>query len=202
MIDEKRKLDLMKSQKNLFYLLLALLIFSCGSQKNTTPESPFNTELNEEYWESVKVFRGTLSSEEYPEIRKMIELELGETIPKDKAILINFEQHGRNCRQLALPVESMQRVIQRVTELSDRISSENNTVDYFIYTENVPRKKLYQQNENFRPDTGFFSKNIFTLHENCSGFFILKTNGEFMKYYGNDYFTHVKNFLQGTEFQK
>ncbi|HET8839645.1 MAG TPA: hypothetical protein VFM82_11695 [Flavobacteriaceae bacterium] len=192
----------MQFLKKQVYFFLAILVASCAAPKKTVPESLINTELNEESRASRKTFYGKLEEEEYSQIREMIETELGTSIPEDKAILINFEQYGRNCRKLILPEENLRSLIHNIVEISNRISAEKNTADFFIYTKNVPFKKLYEENESFQLDPGFFSKNIFTLHENCSGFFILKTNGEFMKRYGGDYFTHVQNFLNGVEFKK
>jgi hypothetical protein len=48
---------------------------------------------------------------------------------------------------------------------------------------------------NFIMDSGFFSNNIFTEREMCSAFIIIKPNGKFFKYYGEDYNTKIKDFL-------
>ncbi len=45
-------------------------------------------------------------------------------------------------------------------------------------------------------DSGFFYENVFTEHQNCEAFLIIKPNGDFHKFYGEDYYTEVENFLE------
>lgn len=76
------------------------------------------------------------------------------------------------------------------------MSKEHNASDFFVYSESVLNKERIENRKNFILDSGFFAKNIFTLQENCRAFFILKPNGEFMKYYGSDYYSEVEKFLK------
>ena len=45
-------------------------------------------------------------------------------------------------------------------------------------------------------DSGFFYENVFTEHQNCAGFLIIKPNGDFYKQYGEDYYSEVKAFFE------
>jgi len=55
---------------------------------------------------------------------------------------------------------------------------------------------MFRANKRFMPNPGFFHDSIFTLHESCQAFFILKPSGRFLKYYGEDYFSVVEAFLE------
>ncbi|MFV0211951.1 hypothetical protein OBK22_09140 [Empedobacter falsenii] len=180
---------------NKLYLIISIINCTFGFAQNSIG-SKINTKINNDFISSIKSFVGKLNPEEYKETRKEILKELKVEIPEEKAILIHFYQYGVNCYEYGLKERNALGVIQNTIKISSKISKENNTIDFFIYTSNALHKERIQGKNIFILDSGFFEKNIFTLKENCRAFFILKTNGEFMKYYGSDYFTEVSNFLK------
>ena len=180
---------------NKFYLLIFFLIFySCSTQKNELGK--INTKINKEYIASRKTFVGKLNLDEYKQIREMIINELKIEIPSNKSILINFYQFGSNCFEYGFSKKDAMTVIDNSIRISSRMSKEHNASDFFVYSENVLHKEIIENRKNFILDSGFFAKNVFTLQENCRAFFILKPNGEFMKYYGSDYYSEVEKFLK------
>lgn len=180
-----------------FYLLILILfLFSCSVQNKTIKNKSINTEFNENYKASRKAFRGKLNITDYKEIRELILSELKTEIPENKAILINYYQNGTNCYEYGLNKNEGKIVTENGIRISARISKELNTSDFFVYTSDNLNKERYENRANFILDSGFFSTTFFTLKENCRAFFILKPNGEFLKYYGSDYFSEVEYFLQ------
>ena len=79
--------------------------------------------------------------------------------------------------------------------ISNEISAKNNAIDFFVFIKDSYNNAILSTREQFILDKGFFHNKVFTLHENCKDFFILKPDGEFMKYYGEDYYTEVECFL-------
>ncbi|RST28059.1 hypothetical protein [Chryseobacterium lacus] len=177
----------------IYFLCFFLTLFSCSAQKNKTKK--INTKVNKEYIASRKTFVGKLNPEEFKQIRDLINKELKTEVPNNKSILINYYQLGTNCLEYGLNVKDANTVIENCIRISSRISKEQNAIDFFVYSENALRKERIENRKNFILDSGFFAKNIFTLQENCRAFFILKPNGDFMKYYGSDYYSEVENFL-------
>ncbi|KIA82573.1 hypothetical protein OA84_10455 [Kaistella solincola] len=178
----------------LYFFIFSLFLFSCKAQQSNSVK--INSEINKEYLASRKSFVGKLSPEEYKEIRKLITDELQTQVPAGKSILINFDQYGVNCFGSKHNEKTAMAVIDRRVSISARISKENNAQDFFVYTTNVLNKHRYENRKNFLLDSGFFAKYIFSLNENCNAFFILKPNGEFIKYYGTDYYSQVEKFLK------
>ena len=180
---------------NKFYILIfSLILFSCSSQKNKIGK--INTKINKESVASTKTFVGKLNLEEYKKIRELISNELKTEIPIDNSILVNFYQFGSNCFEYGFTKKDAIIVIDNSIRISSRMSNEHNASDFFVYSENALNKKRVENRKEFILDAGFFAKNIFTLQENCSAFFILKPNGEFLKYYGPDYYSEVEKFLK------
>lgn len=180
---------------NKFYLFVAYVIFfSCSAQTKTS--SKINTKVNSEYMASRKTFVGKLSPDEYKDIRGMIEKELKIENADNKTILINYYQYGNHCSELGLSKKNAAGVIDNCIEISANMSKKYNMIDFFVYSENVSNKEIIENKKNFILDSGFLSNNIFTLQENCRAFFILKPNGDFMKYYGSDYYSEVEKFLK------
>lgn len=181
-------------------ILLVNTLFSCATNKITdikpNIDIEVNTKLNPELIESRKKFLGKLNNSQYKILKINLEKELNTKIPEGKTILINYRQKARNCISLSLNNNDFLKFTNRGIKTSSRISVDNNTSDYFVFEENTFYKNLYKENQNFKLDSGFFYNNIFTLHETCDAFFIIKSNGDFLKYYGGDYFSIVKTFLE------
>jgi len=186
--------------KNIFNLLLYLVFCipptSCSIQKkNTENQSSINSSINEGYNKSNKIFTGTLNDTEYNDILKILEVELNTLIPDGKSILINYGQKAPNCILFGKKERVQSKVVDNGIAISSRISSSHNAVDFFVYQKNSYFEEIFQTKKEYKLDSGFFHDNIFTLHENCSAFFLLKPNGDFLKYYGEDYFSEVESFL-------
>ncbi len=176
-----------------YYLILIFIFFSCSAQNKA---GKINTKINKEYSKSRKGFYGKLSEEEFRETRKTIVAELKTEIPEKNVILINYYQKGDNCFAYGFGEKSAQTEIENSIKMSARFSTNYNMSDFFIFSSDCIGKESVERRKNFILDSGFFTNNIFTLKENCRAFFLLKPNGEFMKYYGSDYFSEMRNFLE------
>ena len=180
---------------NKFYFLFLMILFSsCLAQTNK--KEKINTKINKDYFASRKSFYGKLNPDEYKQIRELITSELKTQIADNYAILINYKQLGTNCFEFGLNDKNALKVIDKGIEISSRLSSTFNAKDFFVYSADALNRERIETRKKYILDSGFFQKNIFTLQENCSAFFILKPNGEFMKYYGGDYYSEVEYFLQ------
>lgn len=178
-----------------FYpLIFSLIFFSCSSQKNKIEK--INFKINKKYIASRKAFEGKLNPDEHKKIREALIYELKTEIPGSKSILINFYQFGLNCFEYGFTKKDAINVIDNSIRISSQMSNDNNAIDFFVYSKNVSNKERVENRKNFILDSGFFANNIFTLQENCRAFFILKPNGEFLKYYGSDYYSEVEKFLK------
>ncbi len=184
-----------KRIKEKIFSLLVILFISCQTSKIATADLKMNTQYNSRYRESIKAFSGKLNNSEYSELIKMIETELDASIPAGKSVLINFDQKALNCISQHVP-ENRIAVIDNGIRLSSSISANNNAIDFFVYTNDSFSKEIYDRKPNFILDSGFFYNNVFTIHENCRAFLIVKPNGEFYKYYGEDYYTVAEKFLK------
>ncbi|KFF00867.1 hypothetical protein IX39_09690 [Chryseobacterium formosense] len=167
--------------------------FTCNAQKK---HEKVNTKFNESYSLSRKKFHGKLDSEQLIQIRTLIVNELKVEIDEKKSVLINFYQYGKNCYEYGLIEKDAQTVIDNSINISSRMSKKYDATDFFVFTEESLNKERFEKRKNFIQDSGFFDQTVFNLKENCRAFFILKPNGEFLKYYGSDYFTEVENFLK------
>lgn len=175
-------------------LILIFFFYSCSVQNKA--KEKINTKINKDYISSRKAFYGKLNEVEYKEIRETIINELNTEIPNKNAILINYYQKANNCYEYGLGEKSAESVIDNSINISARMSKNYDTTDFFMYSSDCLDKERVENRKNFILDSGFFYNNIFTLKENCRAFFILKPNGEFMKYYGSDYFSEVGKFLE------
>lgn len=169
---------------------------SCRTTKTSNIKAFVNTKANTEYKKSIKVFSGKLNTSEYNELKNIIEKELNVKIPPGKSILINFNQKAPNCISLGLSNKDVSTVTDNRVWISSGISSNNNAADFYVFTDDSFHKDIYQARLNFKLDSGFFYNNVFTLHENCTAIFVIKPNGDFLKYYGEDSFSEVKYFLE------
>ena len=177
-----------------FYLILFNISFICNAQTNSAEK--INTEINKEFYASHKSFSGKLNADELKNIKLLIGQELNLEIPDNKSIIINYYQYGKNCFEYSNNNKDDEIMIEKSVKISSRIAKDLNAIDFFIYSENALHKEIIEKRNDFIKDSGFFSDIIFTLHENCQAFFILKPNGEFLKHYGTDYFSIINAFLK------
>lgn len=181
--------------KALLVCFFTVVLFSCKSSKTAKANKDINTEFNEQYRQSRGGLSGSLSQSEYELLKNQLEKELGATISDDKVILINFRQKSNNCLAAGRDKSFVNRSTDKSIEISTRFSNTYNIEDFFVYTEDAYHADLYNKRTNFKKDSGFFKERIFTSDQNCAGFLLVKLNGKFLKYYGEDYFTRVKKFL-------
>ena len=182
----------MTKSRHICMFLFLIFFSSCKTSKTVAIPSDVNTKLNAEYQKSKKAFTGKLSSSEYLELKKQIEKELNTDIPDGKSILVNYHQKGPNC----ISMRFKKQYIERGVKSSQNICSNNNTLGFFVFAKNTLNKALYLRYPIFKLDSGFFYDNVFTLHENCSAFLIIKANRNFLKYYGEDYSDEIRGFLE------
>ncbi len=185
-----------KNLKKGTYFLSIIFLICCGTNKIVCQNKDINTEPNSKYKESRKAYSGTLNIHEYKELINNLEAELKTTIPNNKSILINFNQKAPNCISVRFNEKDTKQMTSKKIEISSRMSSNNNAIDFFIYTKDSYNKKIYEKMNKFILDSGFFYNNVFTEHQNCAGFLIIKPNGQFYKYYGEDYYSEVKAFFK------
>lgn len=190
------RIILNKLLKPIFTSVILATLISCGTNKSATSESKVNSKLNSEYKESRKSFSGKLDSIQYVQMIQVLEKELDTKIPEKKTILINYVQYGSNCIYARFNANETSKMINKGIKISNTIASENDILDFFVFTEDAFYNNLYNEDNDYKLDSGFFYNNVFTLHENCRAFIIIKHNGEFLKYYGEDYFDQVKSFLE------
>ncbi len=179
-----------------FYFIIITFLVSCGTNKMTINNTEVNTYPNSEYKKSRKSYSGALNKYEYNELIKKLETELKSTIPFGKSILVNFNQKAPNCISVRFSEESNYQVAKNRISISSRMSSNNNAIDFFVYTKDSFNKDIYEKLTEFKLDSGFFYDEVFTEHQNCAGFFIIKPDGTFYKYYGEDYYSDVKEILE------
>ncbi len=177
------------------YLIFLILITSCGTNKGLN-HTKVNTYPNSKYKESRIAYSGTLNRTEYDELIKKLEKELKTTIPNNKSILINYNQKAPNCINVRFSENDNRQVTKNRISISSRMSSNYNAIDFFVYTNDSYNREIYEQMGKFIMDSGFFYENVFTEHQNCAGFLIIKPNGEFYKQYGEDYYSEVKSFFE------
>lgn len=182
---------------NLICFILALMvILSCKTRLPSEELDKINTYPNAEYQKSKSAYVGTLSLSEYTDLKIVLETELKTSIPDGKSVLINYYQRAENCLLVRLKSGRQNASISK--EISSRISSEHNTIDFFVFAKDSYFSDSFEKDSQFIMDSGYFYNNIFTDHQNCAGFLIVKPNGEFYKYYGEDYFSEVRAFLEKT----
>jgi hypothetical protein len=177
-----------------FFVGLMVLI-SCTASKDANYKK-VNTKVNSEYKRSITSHSGTLTKTEYDELIRYLEVELKTTIPKDSSIFINYNQNAPNCMSARLSKEYNLIRAKNTVSISLKMSSDYNAISFFVYTDEAYFKEVYEQIPEFVLDSGFFYKNIFTEHQNCSGYIIIKPSGEFYKQYGEDHYSIAKAFFE------
>lgn len=182
--------------KKVTYFITIILVVSCATNKVTTNTTEVNTNLNSKYRKSRKAYTGTLNKSEYDELIKMLTIELETTMPTDKAILINYNQKAPNCITFRLNEYDYEQITINGIRISSQMSSDHDAIDFFVYTKDSFYKEIYERVTEYILDSGFFYENIFTEHQNCEAFIIIKPNGAFLKYYGEDYYSKVQAFLE------
>lgn len=105
---------------------------------------------------SSKSFSGKLNKLDYEELIALLESELNTTIPEGKSVQINYSQKARYCFVLLMNDKDNSTVTDNCIRISSTISSENNTLDFFVYTKDSFNRDIYSQKDYFRLDSWFF----------------------------------------------
>ncbi len=177
------------------YLTCFILIVACGTKRDVI-DTGVNTRVNSKYRKSTENYSGKLSKTEYNNLIKKLEKELKTRFPDNKSILINYNQKAPNCLMAKSSKADKIGVTKNRIRISSRMSSNHNAIDFFVYTKDSYAKEIYAQMDEFIVDSGFFYETIFTEHQNCAGFLIIKPNGKFYKHYGEDYYSRVRAYLE------
>ena len=171
------------------YLIFVIVLISCGTYKNIN-DAKVNTYPNSNYKKSRTAYSGSLNKTDYDKLIKKLESELKTTF------LINYNQKAPNCISVRFSEKENKQVTNNRIRISSRMSSNHNAIDFFVYAKDSYNRAIYEQTTEFIIDSGFFYENVFTEHQNCAGFLIIKPNGDFYKHYGEDYYSKVKAFLE------
>lgn len=188
-----------KHYKTPIITLSFLVLSACGPSIATGESQTVNNALNANYIKSRKAVSGKFNSTEYIELKKRLETELKSEIPEGKSVLINFDQKAPNCLSYKLDADTKKNITANRIKISSGICASNNAIGFFVYTSDSYFKDIYEKQAGFILDSGFFYNEVFTEHQNCSAFLIVKPTGEFYKYYGEDYYTEAEKFLKATK---
>lgn len=155
-----------------------------------------NKKYNRNYVKSRKTFEGNFSHETHTTIRLLMQKELNTAIPDDSHILIHYEQRASNCIAYNNYDEQSPMIIKNMADSDKTRLSKFQTIPFWVYNANSFFAEHFKDHPDYRLDSGYFKQNVFELNENCSAFFLLKSSGEFMIHYGEDYMTEVYNYLK------
>lgn len=193
---------MIKIFRHLLTAFIAINLISCGMNKETGSDSKINTKPNRKYIKSRQAFEGKLDDNEYTAVLAKLSEELNTNLDSSKTILIHYHQKAPNCISMKFDQSNFSTFVDRSIATSSRVSENTNMTDFFVYAPNAYFNDLLESKSDFILDSGFFYNNIFTIHENCRAFFILKPNGNFLKYYGEDYYSEIYNFLKKPDVNK
>lgn len=171
--------------------VLLLFIVSCSTSEKNIDSYEVNTKLNLQYRKSRDGKFGKINKEDLNAFYTTLQKELNVTVDTSKVLLINFMQKGRNCISQSLDPK----IITNIEGISNRMANNYNASDLFVYTKESYIYPL-EKSEAWILDNGFVKANIFPSDQNCQGFFIIRPDGKFYKYYGEDYFSVVKRLLE------
>ena len=184
-------------------IFFVLQFFSCkSSSKNSMVEFEYsfklpdsvNSRMNVQFKNTRKSFVGKVDSLELKSLYKNFDKNLNTKLSRDKAVLVNYKQKGYNCYDF--DAKTLQVIASNGNRISKRMSKAYKIQDFFVYSTDAFYKELYESLDYYIEDSGFFKKNVFTLEEVCSAFLLVKPNGDFLKFYGTDYYSEVKNFME------
>jgi len=130
-----------------YLTLIVILFISCGVNKNSKQTN---------YKNSVKTISGKFTNTEYHALKTNIEKKLKTIIPKGKSILINYSQEASNCSYANLDNYTKSTITYNTIQNSKRMSSNYNTIAFFVYTENSFNKDIYAQKKTIQTRFRFF----------------------------------------------
>ncbi|MGB5982381.1 MAG: hypothetical protein WBG46_09565 [Nonlabens sp.] len=175
--------------------IVLLIMGSCRSKKNYRDvEYNLNIEVDEEYRKFAKLYSEKLTPEDLKVWRKLLEENLSKDLNFTEPLVIHFYQKAPYCVMMGYDFAS-QKALDHSVEFYAKIDSTYNAKSYHVFSQNVFFRDEFSKNLTFIGDNGFFHENVFTEHNICKGFFILKPSGSFYKYYGEDYYYQIKDAL-------
>ena len=180
-------------KKTCIVLILSLTFINLCKAQKKFPK--VNTNFNSKYRKSKEFFTGNINKSNYKTFIRILERELDTIIPNGKSIMINFNQRATNCHFANADITN---VTNKRIQTSSIMSKEHNAVYFFVYTKDAFHKDQHQKDKRFILDRGYFHRSVFTEHKNCKGIFVLKPNGEFLRYYGEDNYMDADTFLRET----
>lgn len=180
--------------KNYFWHLVVIFMFG-HSIKISAQTKNINTKLNKAYTTSLQSFTGVLTEKEYNDIRESISRELDTIIPLDKSIILHYTQGAPNCFFAKYNANDFRQIISNTIRIANELDKKHNAISFHIYTSNSFHSKEFALNQNFKIDAGFFHDQIFTLHDHCNAFLIIKPDGSFLKSYSFDYSKQIDYFF-------
>ena len=181
--------------KKIYLIIFSIALLSCKSKKVVIIPENINSKYNQEYIDSKVSIFGKLTTDNYSELISKIESSLNIKIDKSRKIYLNFQQKGKNC--IRAGQNSSKIDFSKTLEISERITSKYNTQRILSYHKNsffynqLSSKKIWVLDSK-----DFLNNTVFDLKENCEAFLIIKPNGEFYKFYGEDHFSTVENLLK------
>lgn len=164
--------------------------------KNSVHHFRMESNTGEDYSINLHEVRGTLDEIEYETILKKFQKELDSSIIRDSPVLIQFKQDAPHCYSGDTITYNNKLLIKEEVRILNRISRTNKVQNYFVYDSKSPFAELFMDLDDYTLDSGYFYRNIFTQHENCSAFLLIKPDGRFVKYYGEGFYSIISDFLK------
>lgn len=177
--------------KKYIFILFLIIGFSAKPQEKNLA----NSEYNKKYKKSITSKHGRLSTDELSEMKSSLAKELQISLENNKALVIYYFQHGKNCLLASYNYEGVLNILNNKYRIANSAEKRFNIKSYYVYNSNSFFNTLLAKQEAFILDSGFFKNVLFKEDRNCEGFYILKENGDYMRYYGSDYSDEIENFI-------
>ncbi|MEQ6123023.1 hypothetical protein AAON49_02335 [Pseudotenacibaculum sp. MALMAid0570] len=178
------------------------IIFMLSTIINYAQEKEVNTKPNRKYRKHQKGFYGKLNKEAYQTVMDSIEFYSGVKLSRKKKLYVNFRQKGENCVIYGMKKESSKIVFSNIERISKRITKKYDTQNLLLFDRSSFFKDFLLKSKRWKLAPDFFEKNIFTKNKICEAFIVIRPNGEFYKYYGEDHFSIVETLLKSDKWEK
>lgn len=165
----------------------------CQEDNLKSSEVKVNMILNRKYKKSVELTSGIMDSLKLKEFQQGLGFYLNSHFDSSKPIIIGFIQNGLNCLSQLGDQTYLEKLLSNYDKTLQYVAKEFDSNGYMMYTSDAFVSSY--PCPNCIEDKGFMKRIVFTSDKNCMGFFVLLPNGEFYKYYGEDYFSIVDEVL-------
>lgn len=176
-----------------YFILIFLFILQFPV--NAQDKQVVNTEYNKKYKKSISSKTGSLSTADFVKMKSSLSNELQINFEENKAIVIHYFQYGSNCILAGYNDEDVLGILNNIYGIANSKEKRFKVKNYFVYNSDSLFEPLLKNEESLILDSGFFKETIFTENKNCQGFYLLKYNGEYLIFYGSDYFDEIEAFL-------